>query len=53
MHIVEQALGYSPSKTWQNLVEVMDIMDIVNIAVETGRQNMADCRRLLQIAAIS
>ena len=26
----------------------MDVADIADIAVETGRQNMADCRRLRQ-----
>ena len=44
--------------TWQNLAEVADVTDIVDIAVETGGQNMAeyggerqiavDCRRLRQ-----
>jgi hypothetical protein len=29
------------------LAEVIDITDIVNIAVETGRQNMAEYGRLL------
>ena len=63
MYRVEQALGYSPGRTWQNSVEVTDVTDIADIAVETGRQNiaehgriwqnMADCRRLPQIAAIS
>ena len=28
--------------TWQNLVEVADVTDIVDIAVEIGRQNMAE-----------
>ena len=42
--------------TWQNLAEVADAIDIVDIAVEIGGQNMAeyggerqiavDCRRL-------
>ena len=42
--------------TWQNLAEVADATDIVDVAVETGGQNMAeyggerqiavDCRRL-------
>ena len=44
--------------TWQNLAEVADATDIVDIAVETGGQNMVeyggerqiavDCRRLRQ-----
>jgi hypothetical protein len=33
--------------TWQNLVEVMDVTDIVDIVVKTGRQNMAEYGRLL------
>ena len=43
---------------WQNLVEVADVADIIDIAVEIGGQNMAeyggewqiavDCRRLRQ-----
>ena len=55
MHGAEQASGYSPGKTQQNLAEVIDIADI---AVKTGRQNMVehgriwqntvDCRRLRQ-----
>ena len=53
MHGAEQASGRSPSRTWQNSAEVTDVADIADIAVETGRQNMADCRRLPQIAAIS
>ena len=40
-------------QTWQNSAEVTDVADIADIAVETSRQNMADCRRLPQIAAIS
>ena len=31
--------------TWQNLAEVADATDIVDIAVETGGQNMAECGR--------
>jgi hypothetical protein len=44
--------------TWQNSAEVTDVADVVDIAVEIGRQNMAeyggerqiavDCRRLRQ-----
>ena len=30
-------------QTWQNLAEVTDVADVVDIAVETGRQNMAEC----------
>ena len=37
-------------QTWQNLVEVMDVTDIVDIMVETGRQNMAEHGRTWQIA---
>ena len=32
------------------MAEVIDITDIVNIAVETGRQNMAEYGRIWQIA---
>ena len=68
MHGVEQALGYVLAElgriqqTQQNSAGVTDVADIADIAVETGRQNMAeygriwqnmaDCRRLPQIAAI-
>ena len=56
MYGAEQASGYSPSKTWQNLVDLVEFgrsyrcTDIVNIAVETGRQNMAEHSRIQQIA---
>ena len=50
MYRAEQASGYSPGRTQQNLAEVIDIADIADIAVETGRQNMAEHGRLLQIA---
>ena len=46
------------SWSWQNSAEVTDVADIADIAVETGRQNIAeysgerqiavDCRRLRQ-----
>ena len=36
--------------TWQNSVEVADVVDIIDIAVETGRQNMAEYGRIRQIA---
>ena len=35
---------------WQNLVEVADVADIIDIAVETGRQNMAEYGGEWQIA---
>ena len=38
-------------QTWQNLVEIMDIADIVDIAVETGRQNIAEYGRTWQSMA--
>ena len=50
MYGAEQALGHSPGRTWQNLAEVTDVTDIVDIAVETGRQNMAGHGRIQQIA---
>ena len=50
MYGVEQALGYSLGRTWQNLAGVMDVADIINIAVETGKQNMVEYGRLPQIA---
>ena len=34
--------------TWQNSAEVMDVADIADIAVETGRQNMAEHGRIWQ-----
>ena len=36
--------------TWQNLAEVADATDIVDIAVETGGQNMAEYGGERQIA---
>ena len=53
MYGAEQASGYSPGRTWQNSVEVIDVADIADITVKTSRQNIADCRKLPQIAAIS
>ena len=50
MYKAEQASGYSPSRTQQNSAEVTDVADIVDIAVETGRQNMAEYGRIWQIA---
>ena len=50
MYGAEQALSHSPSKTQQNSAEVMDVADIADIAVETGRQNMAEHSRIWQIA---
>ena len=50
MYRAEQASGHSPSRTQQNSAEVMDITDIADIAVETGRQNMAGHGRIQQIA---
>ena len=50
MYGVEQALDYSPGRTQQNLAEVIDVMDIVDIAVKTGKQNMAGHGRIWQIA---
>ena len=32
--------------TWQNSAEVTDVADIVDIAVETGGQNIAECGRI-------
>jgi hypothetical protein len=32
--------------TWQNSAEVTDVVDVVDIAVETGRQNMVENGRL-------
>ena len=43
-------MGHSPGRTWQNLAEVIDVADIADIAVETGRQNMAGHGRIWQIA---
>ena len=43
-------MGHNPGRTWQNSVEVTDIADIVDITVETGRQNMAGHGRIWQIA---
>ena len=37
-------------QTWQNSAEVMDVADIVDIIVETDRQNMAEHGRIQQIA---
>ena len=39
--------------TWQNLAEVADAIDIVDIAVETGGQNMAEYGGERQIAVDS
>ena len=50
MYKAEQASSYSPSRTWQNSVKVTDVADITDIAVETGRQNMAEHGRIQQIA---
>ena len=50
MYGAEQASGYSPGRTWQNSAEVIDVADIVDIAVETGRQNIAGHGRIQQIA---
>ena len=50
MYRAKQALSYSPSKTQQNSAEVIDVADIVDIAVKTGRQNMAEYGRIWQIA---
>ena len=36
--------------TWRNLAEVVDVMDIADITVETGRQSMAEDGRMWQIA---
>ena len=43
-------MGHGPGRTWQNSAEVMDVADIADIAVETGRQNMAGHGRIWQIA---
>ena len=32
--------------TWQNLAEVTDVVDIIDIVVEIGRQNMVENGRL-------
>ena len=37
-------------QTWQNSAEVIDVADIADIAVETGKQNMAEHGRIQQIA---
>ena len=50
MHGAEQASGHSPSRTWQNSVEVIDIVDIADTTVKTGRQNIAGHGRIQQIA---
>ena len=50
MYRAEQALGHSPGRTWQNLAEVIDVADIVDIVIETGRQNIAEHGRIQQIA---
>ena len=50
MHGAEQASGHSPGRTWQNSVEVTDVANITDIAVKTGRQNIAGHGRIQQIA---
>ena len=50
MYGAEQALGHSPSRTWQNSAEVTDVADIADTVVKTGRQNMAGHGRIQQIA---
>ena len=50
MYGAEQALNYSPGRTQQNSAEVTDVADIVDIVVETGRQNIAEHGRIWQIA---
>ena len=46
MHGAEQASGRGPGRTWRNSVEVMDIADITDIVIKTGRQNMAEHGRI-------
>ena len=52
MHGVEQALGYSPSRTWQDLVRTwQNLVDLVEFGGMW--RNIVENGKLPQIAAIS